>query len=442
MNLNLIEYYNCSISQIINVCGQFLDGLLSIYFLHNFFQVKNQSFKHVWIIAVILMTVLTQLGDYISNNNTDVWQFLLFSIPFFYAILIKQGSLRIKFLTCSVPHIILLSLESIGTTTIRLVNELIILNYSTFLIIYIFRRIILKIVLLLAEKFLLNYSIYDSHYELRNYWYLLGGICWTEFAILFLNRRYTNNIEKLILLLIVDIFCFLIPILFYYMIYLMETNLKRTQIGISQKNYIDTQEQYMTQLMTMQDSLRKFKHDYKAHLFCIDNLLMEKNYEELHRYLQNIHDMEKKYEYFQIYTQDNRINAILNQIRYLAEKKEVELKMEIKNAEIKNIALYDLNMLLFNLGSNAVDAASKTKEKKVELMLEKNRAYFQIMIQNSVAENPLKENPNFLTTKENKEIHGFGMQIIRNVAEKYQGMIQIDATDERMKINVLLMDEV
>lgn len=64
------------------------------------------------------------------------------------------------------------------------------------------------------------------------------------------------------------------------------------------------------------------------------------------------------------------------------------------------------------------------------------------MIQNSVAENPLKENPNFLTTKENKEIHGFGMQIIRNVAEKYQGMIQIDATDERMKINVLLMDEV
>ena len=222
----------------------------------------------------------------------------------------------------------------------------------------------------------------------------------------------------------------------------METNLKRTQIGISQKNYIDTQEQYMTQLMTMQDSLRKFKHDYKAHLFCIDNLLIEKNYEELHRYLQNIHDMEKNYEYFQIYTQDNRINAILNQIRYLAEKKEVELTMEIKNAEIKNIALYDLNMLLFNLGSNAVDAASKTKEKKVELMLEKNRAYFQIMIQNSVAENPLKENPNFLTTKENKEIHGFGMQIIRNVAEKYQGMIQIDATDERMKINVLLMDEV
>lgn len=440
--MSIKVYAHYSMSQIVNIGGQFLDALLSIYFLHKFFNRRKQRFPYLWIAASVFMTILTQVGDYISKNNTNLWWFLLFTIPFLYTVFFEEGSLSTKFLTCELPYIILMSLEAMGATLMFLAIELTQLNYAAYISLYIFRRIVLKLPLLLAVKFLLNYSNYDNHYKLRNYWYLLGGICFFEFLILLFFRGYRDNVKLLILFLIITIFCCLVPILFYYMIYLMETNLKRTQIGISQKNYIDTQEQYMTQLMTMQDSLRKFKHDYKAHLFCIDNLLMEKNYEELHRYLQNIHDMEKNYEYFQIYTQDNRINAILNQIRYLAEKKEVELTMEIKNAEIKNIALYDLNMLLFNLGSNAVDAASKTKEKKVELMLEKNRAYFQIMIQNSVAENPLKENPNFLTTKENKEIHGFGMQIIRNVAEKYQGMIQIDATDERMKINVLLMDEV
>ncbi len=435
------QYPTYLMSLIINLCGQFLDALISIYFLHKFFSPKIPKCQHLWIIAAVFMTAATQIGDYISGNNVNVWQFLLLFIPFLYTVLFEHGSLLIKFLMCGLPYIILLSLETLGVTAMRMVNEVVTMNYILFLIMYIFRRIILKIPLLLIVKFLLNYSIYDSHYELQRHWYLLGSTCFFEYLMLFFIRRYKDSVKEMTLCLVISIFCCLVPILFYCMIYLMETNLKRTQIGISQKNYIDTQEQYMTQLMNMQDSLRKFKHDYKAHLFCMDNLLMDQNYEELHQYLQNIHDMEKKYDHFQMYAKDGRINIILNQIRYLAEKKEVELTMEIKNAQIRNIALYDLNMLLFNLGSNAVDAASKTEEKKVELTMEKNRAYVQIMIQNSVRENPLKENPNFVTTKKNKEIHGFGMQIIRNVAEKYQGMIQIDATDKTMKINVLLMDE-
>lgn len=82
-----------------------------------------------------------------------------------------------------------------------------------------------------------------------------------------------------------------------------------------------------------------------------------------------------------------------------------------------------------------------TEEKQVELQLKNSRAYFQIMVQNSVTENPMRNNPNLLTDKEDKELHGLGMQIIRNVVDKYQGMIQIDGTDQQMKINVLLMDE-
>ena len=102
----------------------------------------------------------------------------------------------------------------------------------------------------------------------------------------------------------------------------------------------------------------------------------------------------------------------------------------------------DLNMLLSNLYRNALEAAKKTSERKVELLIEKSRAYLKIAMQNSVTENPLIENPNFITSKPEKELHGFGMQIIRNVVEKYQGMLQIDGTDRQVKINVLLMDEI
>lgn len=145
-------YARYPIVQIINVCGQFLDALISIYFLHKFFSPKKQNFQYLWIIIAVLMTILTQLGDYISENNVNLWQFLLLLIPFLYTFLFKQGSVHIKLLICGLPYIILLSLETIGVIITRIVNEIVILNYSLFLFIYIFRRIILKIPLLLAVK--------------------------------------------------------------------------------------------------------------------------------------------------------------------------------------------------------------------------------------------------------------------------------------------------
>ena len=197
----------------------------------------------------------------------------------------------------------------------------------------------------------------------------------------------------------------------------------------------------MNQLLEMQDSMRKFKHDYKAHMFCIDNLLMERHYDELHSYLEKIHDIEQTYDSFVRYTKDNRVNVILNQIRAMAEKNHLNFQISVKNAEIKNIALYDLNMLLSNLSRNAMEAAVNTEEKTVELQMEKERAYLKIVMSNSVEENPLEKNPELVTSKKDRKMHGFGMQIIQNVADRYQGVVRIEGSDERMRISLLLMDE-
>lgn len=73
--------------------------------------------------------------------------------------------------------------------------------------------------------------------------------------------------------------------------------------------------------------------------------------------------------------------------------------------------------------------------------MEKDRAYLKIVMSNSVRENPLENNPELFTSKEDRNMHGFGMQIIRNVADKYQGIVRIEGSDDRMRISVLLMDE-
>lgn len=434
----LLEQYPSIGNQIINICGHFMDSLIMMYFWHRFMPSKKQIPECLWMAGTVGMTVLLQAGDYISGNNRGVWMFLLFAIPFICALVFKQGDWQVKFLMCGILHIMQGALETFGTTLYALVKMYFTTeNYCVFLFLYFFRRIILKLVLLLFVKFLLKYLTYSSYYKMKNCWRVLGMICLIEYGMLIIFRE----IKSEPLYLIIAVFCCLVPILFSYMVYLIGTNLIRIQIGVNQENYINIQEQYMTQLITMQDSLRKFQHDYKAHLFCIDNLLLGNNYEELHEYLKNIHDLEK-YDSLSVYTSDQRLNMILNQMHNLAEKKEIELNIVTQNVAIERIALYDLNMLLSNLCNNAIEAAVNTEEKKVELFLEKNRAYLQVTIGNSVISNPLADNPGFVTSKDDKTLHGFGMEIIRNVVEKYQGMIQMDGTDKWLNINVLLMDEI
>lgn len=427
--------------QIVNVIGQFMDALLSIYFLHKFFAVKKEKLKYGWIAAVVSMTIATQVVDYLFDNNMLTWILTLFLFPFLYTVLFGRGNLMMKLLVSTLPCTILISIENLGVAVTGLANWLFGLNYPLFLVLYIFRRIVLKLVLLLAIKFFLNYSIYGSYRRFRRYWYLLGGVDIIELFVLYWFRGPTGDLSSRILGLMVNIFCFFVPLLFYYVIYQTDENMKKFQVMISQKNYIDTQEQYMQQLISMQDSLRKFRHDYKTHLFCIDQLLMEKSYEEAHNYLKKIHDMGENMENLAVYTADRRLNMLLNQISQQARGRGITLTISAMQAAVERIPVCDLNVLLANLSSNAMEAAQCTEEKQVEIRIEKKRAYLQIMVTNSVNGNPLRDNPGLATSKEDKELHGFGLPIVRSIAEKYQGMIQMDSKEGTMKIDVLLLDE-
>lgn len=132
---------------------------------------------------------------------------------------------------------------------------------------------------------------------------------------------------------------------------------------------------------------------------------------------------------------------LLNQISQQARGRGITLTISAMQAAVERIPVCDLNVLLANLSSNAMEAAQCTEEKQVEIRIEKKRAYLQIMVTNSVNGNPLRDNPGLATSKEDKELHGFGLPIVRSIAEKYQGMIQMDSKEGTMKIDVLLLDE-
>ena len=194
----------------------------------------------------------------------------------------------------------------------------------------------------------------------------------------------------------------------------------------------------------MQDALRDFRHDYQAHLFCMNALLEQGKYDQLSRYLEKLQGVSFGDLEITPYTGNDSLNMILSQKKKEAEHKGVALSIETdmeEGTENGKIEIFDLNVLLSNLCSNALEAAQQVDGGRVRLKLLRKKAYLKIEIENSTKENVLERNPDLLTSKSDKERHGLGMHIIENVVEKYDGILDRQSTDHTMKISVLLMAE-
>ena len=85
----------------------------------------------------------------------------------------------------------------------------------------------------------------------------------------------------------------------------------------------------------------------------------------------------------------------------------------------------DLLSLTSNLLDNAVEAAQKvieSEKKKIKVIFNQNKGYLIIDVWNYYNKNFLDVVGNrFKTTKKDKQLHGKGMDIIRETTLKYKG---------------------
>ena len=100
----------------------------------------------------------------------------------------------------------------------------------------------------------------------------------------------------------------------------------------------------------------------------------------------------------------------------------------------------DLHSLLGNLFNNAIEALEKIPEDKRDLQVEirPKGGYISILVKNRILESVLEKNPHLITSKEDVSQHGFGVKIIRSLAEKYQGYADFYESDSYFCAQVLI----
>lgn len=203
-----------------------------------------------------------------------------------------------------------------------------------------------------------------------------------------------------------------------------------------EREYYDAQVKYINEI-------RSIRHDIQAHMVVLQYYLESENYEKAKAYLG---DMKRHQNTDSIVMKDtghDLVNAIVSDSLSRSNKK---IHFEMTGLLPENLCLseYDTCTLFSNLFSNAREACEKLEYSNAVICMEVRelkQKYF-IAIQNPIEWKIKMKDAQFVTTKENQEMHGFGTKNMIKVVKQYHGTMDFLVTDGIFRVEIVLPKEI
>lgn len=175
-------------------------------------------------------------------------------------------------------------------------------------------------------------------------------------------------------------------------------------------------EKYET-LKTAYMDYHRLRHDFYDHISILDSLKTKGNEEELNNY---ITQMKTDFEQLDniVFCENTAVDMLVSNKAQTAKDKGIKTDFSLKDTNACNIDDMDLCSIFSNLLNNAIAGAEAFNGEKHIIMQSYIKAgCFVITCKNS-SSMPLKD---LKTTKSDKDAHGFGIQIIKNISKKLNG---------------------
>ena len=204
---------------------------------------------------------------------------------------------------------------------------------------------------------------------------------------------------------------------------------------IFQKKIYETR---MEHVEKMEKQMSAFRHDLKNHLFALNIMAEENDIEQIKKYLQEMDDSLSR-SVTRNYTENKAFDMLLNYFMIKANSADVIIRLTASIPKDLDWNMYDLNIVLGNLIDNAIEGVTYVVEKVIDLNIKYHKGILMIKVENNYNSELKIQEGRYLTTKENhSEEHGFGLENVSKVVEKYSGTMEIHSENNRFKVKLLL----
>lgn len=205
---------------------------------------------------------------------------------------------------------------------------------------------------------------------------------------------------------------------------------------------MDNLKMHMEQVEHLYQDIRSMKHDMANHVLTLERLYEGKEIKEAKDYVQGLKSALIA-TVGEISSGNPVTDVILRGWKTEAEKKNIHFQCEFHYPTGSNINAFDISVILNNALQNAVENIGGSGELHILILSYRRDNAYMIEISNSFAGNLRRdaESGLLITTKGEKDSHGYGLNNIRKIAGKYFGDIDFSTKNEEFILSIMLMAE-
>ena len=255
------------------------------------------------------------------------------------------------------------------------------------------------------------------------------GIAFFSTAFLcdfFMDMIYGNAIQNYVFL------SCLVSLLLMVCFYFRQSQLKM-QISVLDTQYDLIESQYV-RAQNFYTENAKLYHDIKHHLRALERLLQNGDRREALAYIESV-QQPLQCKMIPVHTGIDIVDTVIYEAKEKAEQRNILLVVETPILP-SGLKLEDREfcVLFANLLNNALEAAKE----QIRLNITVTAGFLVIEMKNDYKEKPVVKNNHFVSEREQDSLaHGWGMKIIEQIVEKYQGELSI-RVDMQVSIKILM----
>lgn len=242
-----------------------------------------------------------------------------------------------------------------------------------------------------------------------------------------------NAIESYFIFVIVMVI--IIYLLVVYSIYLDKLRMHESFVAECRKNTLRSQKEQIEAILESEKKLRKCRHDFKTHIYALSSLADAGDTDGLKNYCEELVDDAKSYSKA-IISGNVAVDGILGRCIDKCKDMGINFDYQIKLLNENKADDYELCIIFSNIMNNAIEACRSGDE--IRLVCYPYNDLLCILQRNPLHNELKYEDGKLVTTKDDKEMHGHGIDNVRTIVDKYEGRMNIKEQNGNFEVEILI----
>lgn len=211
------------------------------------------------------------------------------------------------------------------------------------------------------------------------------------------------------------------------------------QINKESKSIIESQQNYVQEILDDREEIRGMYHDLDKIVLTLNTLLEGGRYDEALQTLGQLNQELNGKQRQLVYTNNELADAVISRYAEIAEKQNIAFQVEVKADRKPKLQGYDFCIILSNLLSNAIEAASVLADnRQVSLHIKQNQDQWYLRVKNTYCVE--SSNTAFTYSTKSGDQHGYGIKNIRKAVDRLGGEVHFRAEGAYVIAEVFLVE--